>query len=352
MPSITKEETDALLNAVNDKYVLGENVYKFEEEFARYIGVRHAVSLNSGGSGLFLAQLAAGIKGEVVVPAMTFIATSNSVLHAGLKPIFCDISPVSYNIDSSKIQKNAKAIIPVHLYGNPVDMAELRDKFPDSFILEDACQAHGSTLGNKKIGSFGDAAVFSFYPSKNMTVMGDGGMVATNDEKLALTIAKLRDCGRKSRYIHDMVGYTMRLNSINAAVGRIQLRRLDSLNEKRRKIASLYSSKLAGIGDIILPSEARNVKAVYHLYVIKTKMRDALAKFLESKGIQTGIHYDPPLHLQPVYRDMFGNYEGKFPVAEGHAKTALSIPIFADMKEEDAKFVAQAITDFFDRGRL
>jgi len=349
-PNITEMELKALSEAAtSDKYVLGENVYKFEEEFAKYIHVDFAVSTNSGGSALFLVNLALGKKSKVIVPAMTFIATSNSVIQAGGLPIFCDISSSTYNIDIEKVPTDSEVILPVHLYGNPVDIHSLKERAPNAIIIEDACQAHGAELGSSKVGSLGNVGVFSFYPSKNMTVMGDGGMITTNDEKIASIVAKLRDCGRKSRYLHDAVGYTMRLNSINAAVGRVQLKRLDSMNEKRRRIASLYNSMLKGVGDLVLPLEEKDAKHVYHLYVIKTSKRDLLAKFLESKGIQTGIHYDPPLHLQPIYQDMFKLSEGSFPVAEDHAKKALSIPIYPDLKDEEVRFVAQSIIEFFEK---
>jgi perosamine synthetase len=216
-------------------------------------------------------------------------------------------------------------------------------------VLEDACQAHGAVYKGKKIGSFGDAAAFSFYPSKNMTVAGDGGMVTTNNDEIAETIESLRDVGRSKTklYLHDYMGYTARMNTVNAAIGRIQLKYLEEWNEKRRKIAKKYNKKLDGIGDLILPpKENSRIKPVYHLYVIRTKYRGELKRYLEEKGIECGIHYPLPVHLQPPYRQM-GFYEGMFPNAEKWAEEILSLPVHPNLTKEEVEYIVSSIEDFF-----
>jgi len=360
-PILTDEMVNAAICALkNERYLKGESVKEFEEEFANFIGVKYAIAVNSGTSALHLSLIAMGVKeGDyVITTSATFIATANVITYVRAKPIFVDISLETYNIDPQKLEETVrkykdrvKAIIPVHLYGYPCEIdtiLEIAEKY-DIKVLEDACQAHGAVYRGKRVGSFGDAAAFSFYPSKNMTVCGDGGMVTTNDDKIAEMVESLRDVGRSKTnpYIHEYIGYTARMNTINAAIGRIQLKHLEEWNEKRRKIAKEYNKKLDGIGDLILPpKENSKIKPVYHLYVIRTKYRDELKKFLEERGIQCGIHYPLPVHLQPPYKRM-GFKEGMFPNAERWAKEVLSIPMHPNLTKEEIEYVVSCIEEFF-----
>jgi len=360
-PIITDEMISSAVNALkSERFLWGESVKKFENEFAKYIGTEHAIALNSGTTALYLSLIAMGVKeGDYVIttPA-TFIATANAIVYIRAKPIFVDISLETYNIDPQKLKETIKeyrgkikAIIPVHLYGYPCEMDTIlgiAEKY-DIRILEDACQAHGAIYKNKRVGSFGDAGAFSFYPSKNMTVCGDGGIVTTNDDEIAEIVSSLRDVGRSKTnpYIHDCIGYTARMNTINAAIGRVQLKHLEEWNEKRRKIAKDYNIKLDGIGDLILPPKENNkIKPVYHLYVVRTKYRDQLKEYLEKKGIECGIHYPLPVHLQPPYRQM-GFHEGMFPNAEKWAREVLSLPMHPSLTKEEIEYVVSCIEEFF-----
>lgn len=342
----------------NEKLVLGESVFKFEEELAKYFRVDYAVTTSSGTHALHFALVAAGLKkGEgVITTTFSFIATANSIIHAGGRPIFADVEDDTLNIDPKeiqrKLQKNVKAILPVHLYGYPSKIDEIIDiaNKNNLKVIEDACQAHGAIYDGKKAGTFGDAGCFSFYPSKNISVLGDGGAVITNDKKIATTVMKLRDCGRISKYEHDLIGYTARLNTINAAIGRIQLKHLDEWNEKRRKIAEKYRDLLSDIEDIKLPAPITyKVQPVYHLYVIRTKYRDELKKWLEANGIECGIHYPIPIHLQPVYQKLYGYKEGQYPISEKASKTCLSIPMHPFISDDEVKYVSEKIHEFFNR---
>lgn len=339
-----------------ERFVLGESVYKFEEEFARYCGVDFGVSTSSGTSALQIALLALGIKqgAQVITSSASFVATSNSVLHAQMAPIFADIDLETYTIDPEQIRsvvgRKTGGVIPVHLYGHPADMDQINEIADEKglFVVEDACQAHGAIYKGRKIGGLGSVACFSFYPSKNMTVAGDGGMLVTNDKKVAEVAAKLRDCGRKSKYVHDMVGYTSRLNTVNAAIGRVQLRCLDEWNEKRRRIAERYDRLLSDIDDLILPPRGDGeTRPVYHLYVVRTSRRDALEKWLTASGIGSGVHYVLPIHLQPVYMEKFGFKRGMLPDTEELCDTCLSIPMFAELMPSEIEFVCERIRDFF-----
>lgn len=345
-PVFTDEMKCAAVDALqNEFFVLGESVHKFEEEFAKYIGTKYAVSTNSGSSALSLSLIALGIKNRdrVLTTPMSFVATANSILHAGGVPCFSDIEMDSGNIDAGNINvpKDAKGIMPVHLYGNPCDIEKIMElKERGLAVIEDACQAHGAEYKGKKAGSFGDVGCFSFYSTKNMTVCGDGGMVATGDEEIAEKLKRLRDCGRISKYEHTMIGYTARLNTVNAAIGRVQLRHLDEWNNKRRSIAEVYRKNLPK--ELLLKE---NGKSVYHIFAIRSKNRDAILGHLDKNGIGTGVHYPIPIHLQPIYRQMFGYKEGAYPRAEEFAKEILSLPMFPGMARDDAKFVCEKIQE-------
>lgn len=356
-PEFNRQMELAAVDALRtERFVSGESVSKFEEEFAKYCSVDHAVSTSSGTSALSISLLASNIYcGEVITTPASFIATSNAVLHAGAVPKFADIDLATYTMDPEKIAPRVngktRAVLPVHLYGHPADMDAINDssRKKNLVIIEDACQAHGAFYKNRRVGSLGDIACFSFYPSKNMTVAGDGGMLVTNDCSVALKAAKLRDCGRKSKYVHDMVGYTSRLNTVNAAVGRVQLRYLDEWNEKRRRNAKIYHRLLSDIPELILPPKGDNeTRPVYHLYTVRTRLRDRLKSWLESNEIQCGVNYPLPIHLQPVYRKMFRFKRGAYPKSEELCKTCLSIPLFPDLTTKEAGFVSEKIHEFYE----
>ncbi len=352
-PALTEEMVEAMSNALrNERMVLGESVFKFEEEFARFTGTDHAVSVSSGTDALILALLALNVRGrEVITTPLSFIATANSVVHAGATPVFADASTQDYNIDPKEIRtgKSTAAIMPVHLFGYPSPMDEIRERAGDKVkIVEDACQAHGAVYKGKKVGAIGDVGCFSFYPTKNMTVGGDGGMVTTNDQRLADDVRKLRDCGRISRYLHDVFGFTSRLNTANAAVGRVQLRMLPEWNERRRSIARRYAERLKDVEELRLPPMGgRDITPVFHLFVVQADDRDELAKHLLSQGIETAVHYPVPIHLQPVYRDAFGFSEGSYPESERHSRRLLSLPIFPALTDEEVDRVCESIIQHY-----
>jgi perosamine synthetase len=346
-PELTEEMKEAATHALqNEFYVMGESVKKFEEEFASFCGTKHAIAVSSGTAALRLSLLALGVKpGDTVsTTPNSFVATANSIFHIGAKPFFTDIEKNTGNIDPDLVKINGcKGIIPVHLYGNPARLGEIMDVVGEGFVLEDACQAHGALYNDRHVGSIGDAGCFSFYSAKNMTVCGDGGMVVTNNSEIAEKVATLRDCGRKSKYEHTMIGYTNRLNTINAAIGRVQLRHLDEWNEKRRGVAKIYRNALP---EAMLLQETKDSVPVYHLFVIKSEKRDALQDHLKQNEIGTGIHYPLPIHLQPVYKELFGFKGQEFPIAEEFAKHVLSIPIFPGLEKDKAKFICEKIMEF------
>jgi perosamine synthetase len=358
-PIFDKEMEKAAVNALrNERFVSGESVYKFEEEFAKYCGVEYAISASSGTEALRIALLASGFKAgyDALTTPASFIATANAIVHAQGHPIFSDIEPKNYTISASKITEaitpKTSAIIPVHLYGYPADMDSINAiaEKHNLTVIEDACQAHGALYHGKKVGGLGTIGCFSFYPSKNMTVCGDGGMITTNDKETAVLAAKLRDCGRKSQYVHDTIGYTSRLNTVNAAIGRVQLKRLDGWNEQRRKAAELYNHSLGDIEGLDLPSKATaEIQPVYHLYVVRTKHRDELKAWLESKGISCGIHYVLPIHLQPIYQQLYNYSEGDFANAENLSKTCLSLPMYPGITKLEVNLIADEIRLFMKK---
>jgi perosamine synthetase len=341
----------------NEMLVGGESVFKFEEDFAKYIGTDYAVSTNSGSSALLLAFNAINTKNgdNVVAPSATFVATLNGACLLGAKPLFCEIGH-DYVISSEQLEiilnKNqVKCVIPVHLYGHPCDMSSIKDaaKKKNVILIEDAAQAHGAQHMNAKVGSFGEAAIFSFYPTKNMTVGGDGGMITTNSKRVYESALKMRDVGRKTKYTHDKMGYTLRLNSVNASIGKVQLKYLDTWNEKRRKIAIRYQKKLKAIGDLILPPDDQTYsKSVYHMYVIRTKNRDLLGTWLSKNGISTGVHYPLPVHRQPAYRKYRKFVENSLTFTDQWSRTVLSIPMHPNLDPHDQEFIINIITRFYE----
>ena len=358
-PVFDEEMEAAAVNAFHcERFVLGEDVFKFEEEFARYVGTKFGVSTSSGTNALQIALLTLGIgrADEVVTSAFSFIASANAVLHTGATPVFADIDAKDFNIDPKEMKvsvtKRSRALIPVHLFGYPCRMRDIMSLAEDFGlrVVEDACQAHGAVYSGRKAGAIGDVGCFSFYPSKNMTVCGDGGMIVTDDEDVAKLAAKLRDCGRKSRYEHDVVGYTSRLNTVSAAIGRVQLKRLDEWNKKRVYIAALYDKLLADLDEVVTPPMGSSlVEPVYHLYVVKTKRRDSLVEYLQKKCVQCGIHYPVPIPLQPIYKQMFQYEAGDYPVSERVSEECLSLPIYPTLAEEDVRYICEELHEFYEK---
>ena len=304
----------------NGAFIGGPQVAGFEEEFAAFCDSRYCVGVGSGTDALRFALMAAGVGqgSEVITVPNTFIATTEAISQTGARPVFVDVDPTTCNMDPEKIEakitRNTKAIVPVHLYGQPADMDPILDiaNRHGLAVIEDACQAHGALYKGKKAGSMGFAGCFSFYPGKNLGAFGEGGAVVTQDEKTAQTMRMIRDHGQNEKYYHDMEGYNGRLDAIQAGVLRIKLKRLADWNESRRKNAAYYNQRLAAIPGIQLPVEADYARSVYHLYVIHADRRDDLQPFLAEKGIATGLHYPRPLHLQAAYAHM-GMPAGRFP---------------------------------------
>lgn len=352
-----KDEIGKALAGVveNSAFILGEEVKQFEDEFASFCRARYAVGVSSGTAALHLALLATGVgKGdEVITVPYTFTATTEAISYAGAGTIFVDINPEDYNIDISrveeKITERTKAILPVHLYGHPVDMAPLltlADKYGLK-VIEDAAQAHGAEYQGRKVGTRGTVGCFSFYPGKNLGAFGDGGMIVTNDERVADRVRLLRNHGRGEKYEHLVEGYNYRLDALQAAVLRVKLKRLSSWNENRRKHAKLYNELLAETG-AITPIEREYAKHVYHLYVIRVKDREGLQKWLNSRGIATATHYPLPLHLQKAYEHL-GYKKGAFPSAEKCSQEVISLPMFPELTGEEIKEVSEAIKAFLNK---
>ena len=349
-----KEEIRQAIDGVLESgwFILGKNVEAFEVEFAQYCGVRFGVGVSSGTDALHLALRACGIQpgDEVITVPNTAIATALAITMAGGTPVFVDIDPQSYNMDVSQIESaitpKTKAILPVHLFGQTADMDPILAlaKGRGLKVIEDACQAHGAEYKGKKAGSLGDVGCFSFYPTKNLGAYGDGGMVITNDEEIAHRVRLLRNYGERERYYHAIKGFNSRLDELQAAVLRVKLKRLDEWNSARRERAKLYNDLLANNG-IITPAEMDYGKHIYHLYVVRTKFRDELRRFLESRGVGTLIHYPVPVHLQEAYGDL-GLKRGALPVAERYADEILSLPLYPELTREDQETVASLIREF------
>jgi dTDP-4-amino-4,6-dideoxygalactose transaminase len=333
------------------EFILGPDVERFEEEFARYCECRCAVGVDSGTSALELALRAYGIGpgDEVILPANTFIATALAVSCAGATPVLADIDPFTYTLDVSRVEDavtpRTRAIIPVHLYGQPADMDPILDIAGRHglYVIEDACQAHGAMYKGRRVGSLGHAAAFSFYPSKNLGGCGDGGIVVTNDVEIDRPLRMLRNYGQEKKYHHVMLGFNRRLDNLQAALLRIRLKYLDTWNDARRCRAQRYSQL---IGDaVVVPQAADHVDPVWHLYVIQTDDRDGLQAYLNERGIATGIHYPIPVHLQPAYQGL-GYHKGDFPVTERAADRVLSLPMYPQLPMDSVEEVAAAVRAF------
>lgn len=351
-----KEEIDEAIQSVlnHSSFIMGEELKKFEEEFAQFCDVKYAIGVANGSDALTLALRACDIceGDEIITVPNTFIATTEAITQVGGQIVFVDIDPKTYTIDVSRIEEKitneTKAIIPVHLYGQSVDMdpiLKIAKKY-NLKVIEDAAQAHGAEYKGRKAGSIGDVACFSFYPAKNLGAYGDAGMVVTNDDEISKKVKLLRNHGRiTKKYEHEIEGYSSRLDNLQAAILRVKLRYLNRWNDKRRKSVEVYNRLLSEIDEIILPYEADYAKHVYHLYVIRTEGRDGLREVLKSSGIATGIHYPIPLHLQPAY-NYLGYKEGNFPITEKTSQEILSLPMFAELTEEQIKEIFKVIRNY------
>ncbi len=347
--SIKAEIDDAVRRVLeNSTFILGPEVAGFEEDFAAHCNVKHAVGVNSGTSALHLALLAAGIGAgdEVITVPFTFIATVAAIYYAGATTVYVDIEPDSFNMDPGKIEAaitaRTKAIMPVHLYGQPADMDPILEiaRRHGLVVIEDAAQAHGAQYKGRRAGSMGDMATFSFYPGKNLGAYGEGGAVVTNNPEYARTIRMLRDWGCDRKYFHKLRGFNYRMEGIQGAILRVKLRHLDAWTEARRARALEYGGMLGSA--VKVPQEMPYARHVYNVYVIRTGNRPALQQALEAAGVQYGVHYPVPVHLQEAYRD--ARYpEGSFPVAEAVAREVLSLPIFPDLTAAQMEYVAAAV---------
>lgn len=348
-----KAEVDEAIASVLERgdFIQGQDVKLLEQEFAAYCSAREAVGVSSGTDALVLALMALNVgKGdEVITTPFTFIATAEAISQVGATPVFADIDPRTCNINAAKIAEaitpRTKAILPVHLYGRPAEMGAILRlaRRHNLYVIEDAAQAHGAAYEGRRVGSLGDVACFSFYPAKNLGAFGDAGMVVTSNPKVADRVRLLRDHGRRDKYRHVELGVNARLDTLQAAVLRVKLRCLDAWNQRRRAVASLYRRLL--VPDLLaLPPEDRGSESVYHMFVVRTPFREALRQKLQDQGIETGIHYPVPLHLQPAYSALW-HRAGDFPESERAAGEVLSLPMFPDMTPEQVKRVALAVTD-------
>jgi dTDP-4-amino-4,6-dideoxygalactose transaminase len=333
-------------------FILGGEVELFEEEFAEFCGVAHAVGLDSGTSSLELALRAFGVGpgDEVITAANTFAATALAISYTGATPVLVDVSRATYNMNPALLEEaitpRTRAIVPVHLYGQPADMDAIVPIAREHGIpvIEDACQAHGAAYRGRPAGSIGDAAAFSFYPAKNLGAAGDAGALVTNDDGVAETVRMLRNYGQEEKYHHLIRGYNRRLDTLQAAVLRVKLRHLHRWNALRGRHAALYSDLLSPT-HVNTPYVADDVLHVWHLYVVRSPHRDELRDQLGAYGIATGIHYPVPIHLQPAYADL-GYSEGTFPVSEQCSREVLSLPMFAELTRADIEHVVDVIAGF------
>jgi dTDP-4-amino-4,6-dideoxygalactose transaminase len=346
-----KTDIDTVISRVLDKgwYILGDEVKAFEEEFAKYIGVSYGIGVGSGTEAIHLALkcLSIGQGDEVITVSHTAVATAAAIELTGAKVTFVDIEPDYYTLDAKKLEAvitpKTKAIVVVHLYGQSADLDQITEvaRKHNLPIVEDCAQAHGARYKDRRVGSYGELACFSFYPTKNLGALGDGGMVVTNDKQLAQKAKLLREYGWARRYISDFFGWNTRLDELQAAILRIKLKYLDKDNAKRTKIAKLYEEQLRHTG-LILPKQRKNTQHVYHLYVVRSDKRDELLAFLKEKGIGASVHYPAPVHLQPAYNRGQNNLSETERVVKG----ILSLPMYPELTEAEIALVTEAIKDF------
>lgn len=346
-----KEEIDAAIAGVleSSQFILGDEVAAFEREFAAYCQADFGVALNSGTSALHLALLASGIGpgDEVITVPFTFVATVAAICYAGARPVFVDIDPQSYTMDAGKIEaaitERTKAILPVHLYGQPADMDPILEiaRRRKLIVIEDAAQAHGAEYKGRRVGGMGDSGCFSFYPGKNLGAYGEGGMVVTNDPDHARTLRMLRDWGQEQRYYHKLKGYNYRMDGIQGAILRVKLSRLEAWTEARRAHALSYEELFSG-SPVLTPSVMPYSRHVFHIYAVRVACRDSLHQALNAQGIQAGIHYPIPVHLQEAYGDL-GYGRGDFPHSESISEEVISLPLYAEISRDQIRAVAQAV---------
>ncbi len=351
-----QKEIDPVIADVlqNAQFILGPKVKAFEEAFAAYCGAKHCVGLNSGTAALQLLLLAHGIGpgDECILQANTFFATAEAVLQVGATPVLVDCEEDSALIDvaalAAAITPKTRAILPVHLFGQVADMDEINALAKDKniVVIEDACQAHGATYKGRTAGSLADGAAFSFYPGKNLGAYGDAGAVTTDDDRIADLIGMLREHGMRVRYHHEHVGWNERMDGIQGAVLGVKLPHLSSWNERRRTLAAMYRRELADVTDVRFIAEKEDRSSVYHLCIMRTAKRDALQKYLAELSIQTGIHYPIPLHLQKPLMS-FGYAKGTFPHSELLSEEMISLPMYAELSEDQVREVCGAIRAFF-----
>ncbi len=351
-PLLGPEEIDAVTDVLKSGMIAqGPKVEEFESAFAEYTGCEYAVAVNSGTAALHASLLAHGIGvgDEVITTSFSFIATANSILYTGAKPVFADIEPDTYNIDPEnireKITSRTKAIMPVHLYGHPAGMKAIMELAEDHnlAVLEDACQAHGAAYSGKRVGAFGTGA-FSFYPTKNMTT-SEGGMLTTNDREVAEKAKMVRAHGSHTRYLHECLGFNLRMTDIAAAIGLVQLGKLNGFITCRQKNAELLSAGLKGVPGVSIPGIKTGCTHAFHQYTVRAEKRDELAAFLREKEIGTGIHYPMPIHKQPLYLEL--GYEDLLPVSEKAAEEVLSLPVHPGVSEMDTQKIIEAIREFY-----
>ena len=352
-PIIGEEEIENVVEVLKSGMIAqGPKVMEFEEKFANWIGAKYGIATNSGTSALHVALLACGIGegDEVITTPFTFIASGNAIVYTGATPVFADIDLDTYTIDPDKIEDlitdKTKAILPVQLYGQAADMDKIREiaEKHDLKIIEDAAQAHGAEYNGEKVGTLGDMACFSFYPTKNMTTR-EGGMITTDDEELAKKAQMFRAHGASERYHHDEIGYNFRMTDIAAAIGLAQLKVIDEFNDKRISNANYLNEQLKDVEGIVTPKSPDNYKHVYHQYTILVEKgnRDEWVEFLTNKGIGTGIHYPIPLYNQPIYKKL--GIEGDCPLAEKAADNVISLPVHPSLTKEDLDLVVDAVKE-------
>lgn len=347
---LNDEIRDAAMTALNSgRYILADECRAFEAELADFVGMKHCVLSSSWTAAVFLLHKAQGVGpgDEIILPSHTAFPSVEPLIHQGATPVFVDVDD-TYCMDPAAVEAavtpRTVGIIPVHLYGHPVDMDRIQaiaDKHK-LWVMEDCAQAIGARYRGKRVGSMGDASAFSFYPSKNLTVFGDGGCVLTNDDQIAQTVRMLRDHGRQSKFTHEMAGFNLRFNEIQAAMGRVQLRHIDALNGHRREVAARYNERLADL--VQTPPEMDWAESVYHMYVIQTENRDALGAYLKERGVGSGIHYPVPNHQQPAITNNFT--VPTLPRTEALVNNILSLPIYGEMPMEDVDAVADHIAGY------
>ena len=348
------EEFDRAIREVieSSAFAGGPFVERFEEEFASFCGSSYAIGVGNGTDALWLALLALGIGegDEVITVPNTFIATAEAITYCKARPVFVDVDPDTFTMNPAELEKSltkkTKAIIPVHLFGQPADMDPILEfaRANGLFIVEDAAQAHGAQYKGRKAGTIGDAGCFSFYPGKNLGAFGEAGAVVTNDPELRKQMQMLRDHGQSRKYYHSTMGWNCRMDGIQAAILSIKLRHLDEANSLRRKHALEYNQAFAGIDEVLTPLEAKYARHVYHVYAVRVQERDATLRHLQEQGVGCAVHYPVPIHLQEAGRNL-GYTKGAFPIAEKLADEFLSLPMFPELTEEQIEYVGRCVSE-------